>query len=217
MDDPTKTQSQDAKTTQDVPQTIGKVPSTSFFTVRATDPKAPKPYVKTSITLIAWCMLIMFASAATCALFMVLVLKEKMLYGETSVVAGGTDPTIRAFFEGYYGLLGWAAFVVFFLSAAGSLGMLRRKLWSVKMLRRLSWVWCGLAVAFVVWWVGAVWGVISVESPIHTAGLALCLVSFGASWGVRRMLTFTQVKSDFIKGKPQKLSFMPGIMMLPAE
>ena len=219
MDDPTKPQDQNARPPQepDQPQTIGKVPATSFFTVRATDPKFPKPYVKTTITLGAWAMLIIFSSAAACALCMVLMLKDKMLYGDASPVAGTAEPFIRNLLEGYYEFLGWSTFIVFFLSAVGSLGMLRRKLWSLKLLQRLSYIWCALAIAFMIWWAGAAWGVIRAESPINMAGLLLCLVSFGVSWALNRFLTFNQVKVGFTKGKPQKLSFMPGIMMLPAE
>jgi len=198
-------------------QQIGKVPQGGFFTVRVTNPKPPKPHVKTTITLGSWVLLILFSMAATCSLSM-LCLKQKMLYG-SAVFASSLkhEPMLRSVLEGYYDFAWWSAFIVFFLSAVAAFGALRRKDWSLKMMRRLSYVWCGLAVACIVWWAAAVWGLVRTEPPVASTGLAFCLLTIGLSWAVRRFLTFPQVLGEFKQAKPQKLSFMPGIMMMPAE
>ncbi|HUU69854.1 MAG TPA: hypothetical protein VM186_10030 [Planctomycetota bacterium] len=198
-------------------QQIGKVPQGGFFTVRVISPKPPKPYLKTTITLGAWTLLILFAMAAACSLSM-LCLKQKMLYSNVEFAASlRREPVLRNVVEGYYDFVWWAAFIVFFLSAVAALGALRRKGWSLKMMRRLSYVWCGLAVVCVVWWAASVWGLVKTGSPVASTGLLFCLLTIGLSWAVRRFLTFPQVLGEFKQSKPQKLSFMPGIMMMPAE
>jgi len=196
---------------------IGKIPQGGFFTVRVINPKPPKPYVKTTITLGSWVLLILFSMATMSSLSM-LCLKQKMLYGSAVFAASlKHEPVLRSILEGYYDFAWWSAFIVFFLSAVAALGALRRKTWSLKMMRRLSYVWCGLAVACMVWWAATVWGLVKIESPVATTGLVFCLLTVGLSWAVRRFLTVPQVLGEFKQTKPQKLSFMPGIMMMPAE
>ena len=208
MDGPASTESQDSRV-------VGKLPSQSSFSIVGDATKPPRPVARTLITLGSWVLLIVFASGVWCC-FTLTFMKEKILYSDTLFASAvGKVPALRHLLDEHYSNLCWAAFALFLLSAIGAGGALRRKVWSAKWLRFLSYLWCAAPALFIAWWIGSVWGLIGTESPIDTFGLIVCAAVFPLSYIVRHVLEVPQLKLELCKPKPAMIAFMPGMMMLP--
>ena len=186
------------------------------FVLAGDDTKPLKPWLQIGFTITAWLLLSVFSAASCCSLMLAIFLKKKLLFLDGALASAASNPDFREIYDRWYEPVCWIAFILFFISATAALGMLHRKAWSVAWLRRLAWVWGGLPILALVWWGLSLCGLVNTLPPMDTPGVAFCAACIPLSLAFHQALACPQVLAEFGKTKAKKITFVPGLMMLPS-
>ena len=176
-------------------------------------PKVPTPFATHSVSVIAYLLLTIFAMASAWSLSM-LGLKGKFtsLPEVAAVLVKNEDA--RDLVQNHYEGMWWFAFIIFFLSGVSAAGMLKRRIWSLHMLRTVSWFWFTVLVLGAAWAAGRALGIFE-WCLLSSDGALACTVAASLTFVVRYVLDRAQVKNQFGLPTPKKIAFLPGIMIMP--
>jgi len=176
-------------------------------------PKVPTAFAKNSVSVIAYLLLTVFAMAATWSLTM-LGLKNKFVALPQVAAVLAKNPDVRDLVENHYDWLWWFAFIIFFLSGVSAAGMLKRRIWSLHMLRLVTWFWFAVLVMGAMWAAGQALGVFG-WCPLSSDGAFACVVAASLTFVIRYVLDRAQVKSQFGVPVPKRIVFLPIPVMMP--
>jgi len=200
----------------DDPKPAGDTPSVKLPTtlpIMGETPKGPTVFAKNSVTIMSYLLLTFFAMACVWSLSM-LGLKGKFVSVPEVAAVMVKYEEARDILNNHYSGLWWLMFVVFFISATSAGGCLKRRIWSLRMLRTVTWFWCGVLIFLAAWCAGRAMGLLD-WSPVGNDGGIRCVVLAVLTFVVRYVLDRGQVKSQFGAPAPKKLAFLPGVMMIP--